>query len=539
MDSQQFGELFSGGEFDGLFVGYFLDPNLAELLALDIPGAIVRDQLHVTVCYAGKVAELADTDVMQAITYARDAIRYSRTFAGTVNGLGRFLGTGEGTDTVVALVDIPGLSVLNNDLAGIFERAGLDRSEHGFTAHISLAVIPSGEAMPEIESLPLAIAITSLTINAGTFSEVIPLGAGFEAAIFGEVRDKDGNADIQAARLFIPQRYAEPPEWINYLPVPGEYTHKTLGEVVFTPERNQRFVDQFEARIYGQDLPIDAEHQLGWSGAMGYVREMKVNEQGGVDARVDWSDRGRKLIEGNRYNYFSPEIWPEWPDPVTGVLHKDIAVGGALTTRPFYKESSLKPIAASEEKPNKETRMPDSPPTTANTDGVPTPQQFAEMSQKYAEVMAKNAALEASNQERDARVAAMEKSMRAQRFSEEVEGRSQESKVAWFGDAEKHTQFMQDLADKFGEESEQMTYYRTTMRDMTGRISASAFSEMGARIALVPTSANPAADFEAKVQKFTEENPGKNRAAAVVAVTQANPELAKQVRVTNSRQKGA
>ncbi len=72
-----------------------------------------------------------------------------------------------------------------------------------------------------------------------------------------------------------------------------------------------------------------------------------MNEDGGVDAKVLWTDRGIEAIENDRFMYFSPEFHDVYKDNKE-VIHKDVAVGGALTTRPFFKEDELRPLVASD-----------------------------------------------------------------------------------------------------------------------------------------------------------------------------------------------
>lgn len=155
-------------------------------------------------------------------------------------------------------------------------------------------------------------------------------------------------------RLFMEQQFVEPPEWINYLPGPGSYTHPEYGKIAITKEGNQQFVDQFNEGIYQTyndepHVPIDAEHQTKLSGAVGWINELRLNEDDSVDAKTDWTDRGQKLLESDQYHFFSPEWYSEWTDPATEKTYQNVAIGGAITTRPWFKEKGgLKPIIASE-----------------------------------------------------------------------------------------------------------------------------------------------------------------------------------------------
>lgn len=161
-------------------------------------------------------------------------------------------------------------------------------------------------------------------------------------------------ADGAGYRLFMEQQFVEPPEWINYLPGPGSYTHPEYGKIDITKEGNQQFVDQFNEGIYQTyndepHVPIDAEHQTKLSGAVGWINELRLNEDDSVDAKTDWTDRGQKLLESDQYHFFSPEWYSEWTDPATEKTYQNVAIGGAITTRPWFKEKGgLRPIVANE-----------------------------------------------------------------------------------------------------------------------------------------------------------------------------------------------
>lgn len=164
----------------------------------------------------------------------------------------------------------------------------------------------------------------------------------------------DGNQDQHARGdygLFIAVALSElslDVDWIPYLPIPGTYKHARYGEIIITRERNERFVDNFHSQVYQQFLPIDAEHETKVSGALGWVERMRMNEDGSVDARVNWTDRGKEMVAEDRFRFVSPEWFDQWTDPASKETWSDVAIGGALTTRPFFKEKALRPLVASE-----------------------------------------------------------------------------------------------------------------------------------------------------------------------------------------------
>ena len=80
---------------------------------------------------------------------------------------------------------------------------------------------------------------------------------------------------------------------------------------------------------------------------MGYATALRQNSDGSVDAYSEWTQDGVKTMEAGKYRYFSPQWREVWHD-AEGAVHTDVAVGGALTARPFFKEKYLRPLVASE-----------------------------------------------------------------------------------------------------------------------------------------------------------------------------------------------
>ena len=147
-------------------------------------------------------------------------------------------------------------------------------------------------------------------------------------------------------RSFIELAAAEPPDTINILPPPGTYDHPVWGEFEVTEEGNQQFVDNLNNQVYQEFIALDAEHEGKLSGAVGYIIHLDMNEDGSVEADVNWTDRGKRLIKDDSYKYISPEWYEEWKDPSTQEEFTNVLVGGALTTRPYFKQ--LRSLVASE-----------------------------------------------------------------------------------------------------------------------------------------------------------------------------------------------
>lgn len=152
-------------------------------------------------------------------------------------------------------------------------------------------------------------------------------------------------------KLFMEQKFAEPPSTIQVLPKPGTYSHPKYGKFTMSADNIGRFVDNHNQHVYQEQVPIDAEHESKLSGAVGYYGEMRLIDEGrgGAEADVSWTDRGRQLIASDQFKYFSPEWFDEWTDPVGGKKIANVLVGGALTTRPYFKDKVMRPLVASED----------------------------------------------------------------------------------------------------------------------------------------------------------------------------------------------
>lgn len=136
--------------------------------------------------------------------------------------------------------------------------------------------------------------------------------------------------------------------WYPFLPKPGTYEHPKFGDVVIDEARNMRMVDSITSQVYQEKVPIDLEHDLKVSGAVGWVSNARMNPDGSADAFIEWTDRGQEVLQGDRFRYISPEWFRQWKDPASGQEHRDVVAGGALTTRPFFKDKVLRALVASE-----------------------------------------------------------------------------------------------------------------------------------------------------------------------------------------------
>jgi hypothetical protein len=377
--------------------------------------------------------------------------------------------------------------------------------------------------------------------------------------------------------------FADAPTRIPFLPMPGRYTHPSYGEIRLTPERLANFVKNFNAGIYQKQVPLDAEHQTKLSGAVGWVKQLSQNPDGSVDAMVEWTDRGRSFLEANRYKFVSPEWYDDWTDPATTKTYRDVVIGGALTTRPFFKESVLRPLAAGETATprtwlpiqSKGATMPtqqrraaedyshthehshgDETHSHEHDHGGDVPQgdghpeahrhdheggEDKAMSEKrFAEMEAQNKAFKEQLEKQAAesakqaaelkaatdRLATMTDEAQTKRFTDEVLGRNSANGIRWIGDTAKHVGHLKKLAKAFGEDSEEVRYEIEQNRAHAEQMRTSGlFSERGSEA--FGGDGDAESEFDAAVKRAMAEHK-LDYGTAFSRVQRDNPALARR-----------
>ena len=338
------------------------------------------------------------------------------------------------------------------------------------------------------------------------------------AAVVREIERRTGAPsltppDNASAFTFSALAFADAPEWIPYLPKPGSYTHPRYGNIALPLERIARFVANFNQGIYQKQIPIDAEHETKLSGAVGWITAMRQNADGSADAKVDWTERGKAFFADSRFRYFSPEWYDAWQRPETGETIADVAIGGALCTRPFFKAPALRPLFASEV-----GHLTDTTTTTIEGDTMDA-SQFAELEAKVKSLESENAALKQAGEQSDAasrtlaeRLAAVEQERQTERFRSLVKNDGQR----WFGEDAAHLGILGTLAKTFGEQSPEFGAYVAQQKQVaTALRQSAAFNELGG------DGQGQPATGEAKLEQMARER----AAAKNISIPQAYTEV--------------
>lgn len=311
-------------------------------------------------------------------------------------------------------------------------------------------------------------------------------------------------------------QFIEPPEWIPLLPKVGTYKHPQYGEVVFDEQRNQRFADNFKAGLYQTRVPIDAEHQLKAAGALGWITDVRINADGTADGRAEWTERGATMLKDNRFAFVSPEFYDKWTAPDTGAEHKDILIGAALTSRPFFKESSLRSLMASEAQAFVELNLEEE-----------NAVQFTE--QQYNEVVSRAETAEANAkkfadqaQSFQEQLVKANETIETMQFNERIQ-RFTALTAGWVGDPKTNIQTTELWAQNFGEDSEQFKAFIQNNNAIAAQAKQSnLFGELGS--SAQAQSDNVSERIDALISRKMSDR-GIDKGEATALVFRENPDL--------------
>lgn len=166
----------------GVMIALFPRPDEAEAVRMD--GGEELDELHVTLGYLGRAAELPPKWLETLHSQAGAAAQQSGPLVGTLGGLGRFSASAssDGRDVIYATPNVIGLVELRQKLASACAAAGVPfRANHGFTPHMTLAYVDPGAPMPVQRFEPMAVHFDSVWVCAGPSRWEFPLsGATLE-----------------------------------------------------------------------------------------------------------------------------------------------------------------------------------------------------------------------------------------------------------------------------------------------------------------------------------------------------------------------
>lgn len=556
-----------------LLVALWLDPETAAQLA--VSGGEPADNLHITLCMCGDAAEMGDLAVYRTVAAIERAVQWWGTVEGTVSGYGRFNPTDSSDEQSVfyASVDILGLTELRQRVMDALYEVGTPPVVgHGFTPHLTLAYLPADAANP-VEDVPSTkLRFDGVTVMVGGKRIDVPFARPVVSLADAPAElPPTAPLDMLLAR---PMLFEATQEWIAFLPKPGKY-HHSIFDLDLTAEKYDRIVGNFKRNTYGQDLPINVEHDFRAAGAVGWIRDMRIAGDGSIEVKPDWNERGKALLEGDRFRYVSAEWGDRWQDPVSGEFHADVPMGLAICTHPHLKPNVLKPLAMSEEaalvtfsssagatgteatmpedqnaQPVVATETPTStttaPPVVVATETPParTINDFsltevvisAEQRQRERQhVTTLTQRVELAEQratQAEAEAVKLKREMLEERAKAEVLGRSADNGTAWFGSIQENTTWLLNEAVEHGWESDEVKRLVRHKRQEANAIHASGIFDP-----ITKGGQEPAGDVMGQVRHLAElkmqADPKLTYELAETQVYNEKPEL--YTRVLNAR----
>lgn len=564
----------------GFLVALWLDTDTANTLALS--GGETAESLHITLAYVHNANEIDELTQARVIAAVYDEVKYTDAPVGIVAGYGRFHAsdTSDGQDVFYLTPDIPRLIDIRQRIVNCLTCNGLHVSEtHGYTPHITLAYVDPEDDNPQYAVPELDLKFSAVTVLSGTRRTDIPFWIPeYEASIS---MSEQGELPLEAPLGTHPARPmyfgSFEKEWIPFLPKPGVYSHEVFGSMDLTSETYNQILQNFDAYVYKQDLPIRATHTPAEGGAIGWIKPggMRLAEDGSLEVKPEWNELGKGLVDDDRFRYASAEFCRVWKNPVTQEVHENVAVGLALVTRPHFKTDVLDPLSASEalafgefneqetaeaESPedqkgnevptdqnlnsneNPETPVMETPAvetpaatTTGNpvlpnvtlsdlTQVVLTAEQRQNERQMFADLTTRVELAERRANTAEAELKRVQTDRRTEKFTSEVLGRSAENGQAWFGDPKANVEHLVSLSENYGDDSPEVRWAITQKRNEAKAIRATGIFDP-ISVGGSDTQASATAQVARLAEQYRQQDPSLTLEKAITKAYEENPDL--------------
>lgn len=123
----------------------------------------------------------------------------------------------------------------------------------------------------------------------------------------------------------------------------GTYDHWMHGKFKVDQETFDSFINNFNDKTYGQELPVDINHDDG-KGAAGWFKRLFV-EGKRLRAEIEWTEVGVDAIRKKLYRYMSATYTDNYVAADSGKAFGPLLMGAALCIRPFVK--GMEPVTLS------------------------------------------------------------------------------------------------------------------------------------------------------------------------------------------------
>lgn len=173
--SEQVGD----GENRGLLIALPIPDDIAKTICLkDDDEAEKPTDMHITLAYCGRYADLSEGVDEKAISAIKEALKGFGPVEGKIGGIGRFNAseTSDGRDVLYASVDMSKLVDLRHKVVEVLEKAGIPvKKEHGFSPHVTLKYFEKGGDWPINRMDDIQLEVDKVIITKMEGSEEISL----------------------------------------------------------------------------------------------------------------------------------------------------------------------------------------------------------------------------------------------------------------------------------------------------------------------------------------------------------------------------
>lgn len=182
------------------------------------------------------------------------------------------------------------------------------------------------------------VSLAALAVSAGAAAAVRPEGRHIRLS-------GDGGGAPGLVRFFsqaIELADGVKQSWVTITRT-GDFTDPRYGDFKITTVQLEQMVQNFNARVLGQDVFLDVAHRPS-DGAAGKFVKLAV-ENGRLRGLVEWTPFGIDAVKTRGFAYLSAEYHEAWKDNERQQPHGCVLLGAGLTTRPVIKH--LEPVMLS------------------------------------------------------------------------------------------------------------------------------------------------------------------------------------------------
>jgi 2'-5' RNA ligase len=159
---------YKSGGHTGAMIALFLPVSTGIHFIQSDPQALPPNELHVTLAYLGKAADISSRQIMETHDLMKLISENHPPLTGHINGCGRFCNDDDDGDPFFIIPDLPALPNLRQAIIDGLNSHDIEgASDHGFVPHITLTYLPHAECNPFdiLERTPVTFPAISLVLG--------------------------------------------------------------------------------------------------------------------------------------------------------------------------------------------------------------------------------------------------------------------------------------------------------------------------------------------------------------------------------------